>query len=104
MQFANHVKISSAAQSIKGISRVFQTLLKYFNGRIISTLSILPLSPVWLVIFVLKLNKSVALVPLKATILSALFTAGISLQYFHKLPGVFDNYHYIILSYTLALL
>ena len=83
---ADHVKISSTSQLIKGIPRVLQKLLKYFNGTIISTLSILPLSPVWPVIFVLKLNESVALAPLKAAILPTLFTVGISLQYYHKLP------------------
>ena len=89
-QFADHVKISSTSQLIKSISRALQNLLKYFNETIISKLSVLPLSPVWTVIFVLKLNKSVALAPLKATILPALSPAGISLQYSHKLPDVFE--------------
>ena len=41
-------------------------------------------------IFVLKLNESVALFPSKATILPALSTASISLQYYFKLPDVFE--------------
>ena len=41
-------------------------------------------------VFVLKLNESVALAPLKSTILPSLFTAGISIQYCHKLPDVFE--------------
>ena len=95
-QFEDHVKTSSTSQLIKGISRVLQKLLKYFNGTIISTSTlpaILPLllsAAVWPVIFVLKLNESVALAPLKSTILPSLFTAGISLQYYHKLPDVFE--------------
>ena len=83
-QFADHVKISPTSQLIKGISRVLQKLLKYFDGTIISTLFILPSSSVWPVIFVLKLNESVVLAPLKSTMLPALFTTCISLQYCHK--------------------
>ena len=45
---------------------------------------------VWHVIFVLKLDKSVALAPLKITILPSSTTAGIYLQYCHKLPDVFE--------------
>ena len=41
------------------------------------------------VIFVLKLNESVSLVPSKLTIAPLSSTAGISLQYCHKLPDVF---------------
>ena len=90
-QFADHVKISSTSQLIKGISKVVQKLLKYFNGTIISTSCILPSSQVWPVIFVLKLNESVALAPLKSTIFLSSFTAVISLQhYYHKLPDVFE--------------
>ena len=38
----------------------------------------------------LKLNESVSLAPLEATISTLSSTAGISLQYCHKLPDVFD--------------
>ena len=76
---------SSTSQLIKGISRVFKNLLKYFNETIISTFA-LPSSLVLPVIFVLKLNEPVALAPSKSTILPALFKASISLQYCHKLP------------------
>ena len=89
-QFSDQVKISLTSQLIKGISRFHQRFLKYFNGTVTSILSILPLSPVWPVIFYLKLNESVALAPLNSTILQLLFTAGISLQYCHKLPDVFE--------------
>ena len=83
-QPADHVKISSTSQL-----KAFQEF-SYFNGTIISTPSILALLLVWPVILVLKLNESVALAPLKSTILPLLFTAGISLRYYHKLPDVFE--------------
>ena len=86
-QFADHVKVSSTSQLIKGISRDLQKLLRYFNGAI-SSISIHLLLSVWPVIFVLKLNESVALAPLKSAILPLLSTAGISLQYCHRLPDV----------------
>ena len=66
-------------------------MLKYFKGTMISTLSISPSSSVWPVILVSKLNESVALAPLKLTISRLLFTAGLSLQYYHKLPDVFEE-------------
>ena len=55
-----------------------------------STLHILPLLPVWPVIFVLNLNESVSLVPSKSIISYSSYTAGISLQYWHKLPDVLE--------------
>ena len=61
----------------------------YFNGTIVSTL-IIPSSLVWPVILVLKLNESVPLVPSKLIIAPSLFIAGISLQYYHRLPDVFE--------------
>ena len=95
-QFSDQVKTSSTSQLIQGISRVLQKLLKYFSGNIISTftlLAILPsllLSVVLPVIFVLKLNESVSLVRLKAKIAPLSPSAVISLQYYHKLPYVFE--------------
>ena len=74
-EFLDQVKISSISQLIKGISRVLQKLLNYFNGTIISIFpfpAILPsllLAAVWPVILVLKSNESVALAPLKSKIL-----------------------------------
>ena len=88
-QPADHVKISSNSQLIKGISRVLQKLLRYFNGNIIST-SILPSLLVGPVISVLKLNESVTLAPLKSAISPSSSTAGIFLQYCHQLPDVFE--------------
>ena len=67
-QLADQVKIVLTSQLIKDISRVPQKLLKYFNGTIISTF-IIPLLSVWPVNFVSKSNESVALAPLKSTIL-----------------------------------
>ena len=60
------------------------------NGTVIPTPAILPLVPVWPVIFAFKLNESVALAPLNSTIFPLSFVAGISLQYCHKLPDVFE--------------
>ena len=66
--------MSSTPQWLKGISRVLQKLLKYFNGTSIWTsippaiLPLLLLTAVWPVIFAFKLNESVALAPLKSTI------------------------------------
>ena len=55
-QFDDHIKFSLTSQLIKGISRVLQKLLKYFNGTIISTSFSLPLLGVFPVIFILDLN------------------------------------------------
>ena len=41
-QVDNHVKMKLISQLIKGISRVLQKLLKYFNGTVISTIFLLP--------------------------------------------------------------
>ena len=42
------------------------------------------------IIFDLKLSESVALAQLKLRISPSLFIAGISLQYCHRLPDVFE--------------
>ena len=76
-QFVDHVKIRLISQLIKGISRVLQ---KCF----------VPVSPVLPVTFTLKLNESVRLFSAKLTIPLLLVTAGISIQYCHKLPDVFE--------------
>ena len=65
-------------------------MLKHFSGTIIATFSMSLSFLVWHVIFVLKLDKSVALAPLKITILPSSTTAGIYLQYCHKLPDIFE--------------
>ena len=44
------------SQLIKGISRVLQKLLKYFNGTIISTSFVLLSAGVFPIIFILDLN------------------------------------------------
>ena len=89
-KFSDQLKIRLTSQSFKGISGVLQKLLKYFNGTIISTLFISPSPSVWPIVFAFKLNESVASAPLKSTVLPLLFTAGISLQCYHKLPDVFE--------------
>ena len=57
-QVDDHVKIKLTSQLIKGISRVLQKLLKYFNGTTISTSFSLPATGVLRVIFILDLNYS----------------------------------------------
>ena len=86
--FYDHVKIRLTSQLIKGISKVLQKLLKYFNGTIIST-SFVPPFPVYPVIFAFNLNESAVLSSEKIMISSLAYRAGISLQYCHKLPVVF---------------
>ena len=88
-EIADQVKIRLVWQLIDDISRALEKLLKHFNGAIISTSFVL-LSSDWPVIFSLKLNESVTLVALKATGMPLQFTAGLSLQYYHKLPGFFE--------------
>ena len=88
-QFVDHIKVNIISQLIKDISKVLQKLLKYFSGTNISTFFV-PLSPVWPVIFASKLNESVRLFSAKLTIALLLSTAGISLQYCHKLPDFFE--------------
>ena len=78
--------------------RVLQKLLRYSNGTIVSILFISRSLSVWPVIFILKLNESVALAPLKSIKLPILFTVGISLQYYHKLPDVFEQLSIFLLS------
>ena len=78
-QSADQSRIRSILQLIKGISRVFQKLLKYFSGTNISTSFISQSSFVWHVIFALKLNESITLLALKLTIVLSILlsTAGI---------------------------
>ena len=57
-QVDDHVKMRLTSQLIKGISRVLQKLLKYFNGTVISTYFSLPAAGVFPVIFILDLNDS----------------------------------------------
>ena len=77
------------SEFIRGISEVCQKLLSYLRGTIISTFFV-PSSPVWPVIFTLKLNESVRLFSTKLAIALLLYTASTSLQYCHKLPNVFE--------------
>ena len=50
------------------------------------------------------LNKSVVeLSALKSVTVLSSAKAGSSSQYCHKIPHAFNNYHYILLNYTLVL-
>ena len=51
--FYDHAKIRFISQLINGISNVFQKLLKYFNGTMISTSFVVLTHSNFLVIFVL---------------------------------------------------
>ena len=42
-QFADQIKIRLTSQLINAISKNLQKLLKYYNGTMVSTISILPL-------------------------------------------------------------
>ena len=80
MKYANHVRMRLISQLIKGISRVPQKLLKYFNGTAILTSFVLPLVGVFPVIFILDWNDS------EFTIAAC----GSSHLYCHKLLDVFE--------------
>ena len=56
MEVDDHVKKRLTSQLINSISRVLQTLLKYFNGTIILTSFVLPPAGVLPVIFTLDLK------------------------------------------------
>ena len=87
-QFLDQFRSKLILQLIKDFSRVYQKLLKYFNGTIVSA-SFVPLLPVWPVIFSLLLNESVIeSAALKLTIVPLASEAGSSLQNCHKIPDV----------------
>ena len=58
MQPTDQIRTRIISQLITGVSRVPRKLLKYFNGRVISTSLVLPLTVVLPVIFVLNLKVS----------------------------------------------
>ena len=68
------------SQLINDSPRVLQKLLKYFNGTTISIYLAFPPSGVFPVIFILDLND----------LESAKLPLGSSLQYYHKLPDIFE--------------
>ena len=77
--FLDQVRKRLSSQLIKGISRVLQKVLTYFNGSIISTF-FAPLASVSPVIFYLYLNDLLLrLAAVQSTIVSALFKDGSSL-------------------------
>ena len=57
-QVADHVKMRLTSQLFNGFSGVLQKLLKYFNGTIISTSSVLPPASAFTFIFTLESNDS----------------------------------------------
>ena len=57
-QSAEEVRMRLISQLIKGISRVLQRLLKYFNDTVISTFFVLLAAGGFSVIFTLELNDS----------------------------------------------
>ena len=57
-QVGDRVKMRLTSQLINVISRIFQKLLKYFNGTMISTSFVLPSAGVFPGIFILDLNYS----------------------------------------------
>ena len=79
MQLLDYFNCRLISQLIKGISSVFQNLLRYFNGTITST-SLVPPFPVFPVIFCLNLNEErLLLSPGKSVILPLLSKTGSSL-------------------------
>ena len=78
-QSTDHIKRRLTSQFINGISRVFQKLLKFFNGTINSTPFVFPSAAVILVIFTVDLNDSE----------SVKLLLGSSLQCSHRLPDIF---------------
>ena len=79
IQFADQVDIRLISQLISGISRVFQKLLKQFNGIAVYMFKI----PVLLVFFAsidLNLNDSEFV----------MLSLESSLWYYHRLPDVFE--------------
>ena len=87
-QFVDQVKTRFISQLIKDISRVLQKLLRHFNGTVISTSFMLLLS-VCPLIFSLSLNESIEAL-LASHQHSSLFKTGLSIQYPHKTPDVFE--------------
>ena len=79
MQLLDYFNCRLISQLIKGISSVFQNLLRYFNGTITST-SLVPPFPVFPVNFCLNLNEErLLLSPGKSVILPLLSKTGSSL-------------------------
>ena len=57
-QSADQVKMKLISQPIKGISRVLQKILRYFNGTAVLTSCLLPGAGVFPVILILNLSNS----------------------------------------------
>ena len=91
------------SQLIKGISRVLQKLIKYFNGIIISTFFVPPAiaTPV---ISCLNLKEVLLLLAWKFLIVPASIKADSSLYYCHNFLMFLNNYRYILLNNTLAVI
>ena len=92
------------SQLINGISRVLQKLLRYFNDTIILTIFV-PSLPVLPAIFVLIFKKALLLLAEGKSIIAHcylklvhLYSIAINVLMF------FNNYHDIVLNYTIVLL
>ena len=84
VQYVVHLKSSSMSQLIKGKSKLFQKLLKYFNGTTISVSNVLLSAGVLPIIFVFYLKD------LHVVLLCILYSLVSSLIFirFIKLPDV----------------
>ena len=85
-QDVDQVKIRLISQLIKGILRVLQKLLKYFNSTAILTSFVLPTAGVFPFIFTLDLNDSESVKVLYDTASAC----GLSMLCCHKFPDVFE--------------
>ena len=79
------------SQLLKGISRVFQKLRKYFNVTAFVTSFVLPAGGSFSYYFYLEFKRNKALLSGNLTILSLLSKDGLSLKYYHKLPDIFEQ-------------
>ena len=91
-QFDDLVNIRYVSQLINDILPVLPKLLRYFNGTTAS-ISTVPSLPISFANIDLNLNN----------LESVMLSSDSSLQYHQNLPSVLNNYHYILLNYTLAL-
>ena len=64
-KFSDHVKVKDASQLIKGMSKVLQTLLKYFDGITISRFLLVFVFPCWVPLFAFDVFPVMLLLHLK---------------------------------------
>ena len=78
--FLDQVKLRLISKLINGFSRILQKLLKYFNGTAVLTCFVLPAAGDFPVILILHFKDSDCVT----------LSFGSYLQYYHKLPDVFE--------------